>query len=46
MALDEALADLLDTGSEEGTFVSCVSGHLAYFHGEERGSRYLLEHPS
>jgi hypothetical protein len=46
MALDDALTDLVDGGSEEATFVSCVSGHLAYFHGEERESRYLLEHPS
>jgi hypothetical protein len=44
MALDDALAALLDGGSEEATFVSCISGRLAYFHGEERESRYLLEH--
>jgi hypothetical protein len=46
MALDDALADLVDGGSAEATFISCVPGRLAYFHDEERESRYLLEHPS
>ena len=46
MALHEALTDLVDGGSTEATFISCVPGRLAYFHDEKPESRYLLEHPS
>jgi hypothetical protein len=46
MALDHALAYLVDGGSDAATFISCVPGRLAYFHDEERESRYLLEYPS
>jgi hypothetical protein len=45
MALVNALVDLVDGGSDEATFVSCVPGRLTYFHDEEPDSRYLLEHP-
>ena len=44
MALVDALVDLVDGGSDEATFVSCVPGRLAYFHDEEPESRYRLEH--
>jgi hypothetical protein len=30
-------------GSDFGTFVSCLPGKLAYFHGERRDERYLLQ---
>jgi hypothetical protein len=36
-ALEEVLSDY------EGTFVSCVPGRLAYFHGELSSSRFLLQ---
>jgi hypothetical protein len=45
LALDEALVALVDGQSQYATFVSCVPAHLAYFHDEEPGNRYLLELP-
>jgi hypothetical protein len=44
MTLDDALAQV--QGSFLATFVSCVPGRLAYFHGEERESGYILERPN
>jgi hypothetical protein len=41
LSLDAALAVV--EGSEFGTFVSCLPGKLAYFHGETRDERYLLQ---
>jgi hypothetical protein len=32
-------------GYGDGTFISCLSGRLAYFEGEERNERYILERP-
>jgi hypothetical protein len=46
ISLHDALTDLVDGGSAEATFISCVPGRLAYFRDEEPESRYLLEHPS
>jgi hypothetical protein len=46
LALDDALVAIVDGGSHIATFISCVPGHLAYFHDEEPGNRYLLELPS
>jgi hypothetical protein len=46
VGLDDALRDLVDGGSDEATFISCVPGRLAYFHDEQPDNRYLLEHPS
>jgi hypothetical protein len=39
-----AFRDALETivGSGMGTFLSCVTGSLAYFEGEEPGARSLL----
>jgi hypothetical protein len=45
LPLDEALAAIADAGSRHATFISCVPGKLAYFHGTESGDRYLLELP-
>jgi hypothetical protein len=45
MTLDEALSELLDRGSWQSTFVSCVPGQLAYFHDEEVENRFILERP-
>lgn len=46
--LDQQLKDLqqsLDTvvGNLAGTIISCIPGKLAYYEGEHRGERYLLE---
>ena len=40
-----AFRDALETivGSGMGTFLSCVTGSLAYFEGEEPGARYVCE---
>jgi hypothetical protein len=46
LPLDEALALVVEGGSQHATFVSCVPASLAYFHAEEPGNRYLLELPS
>jgi hypothetical protein len=46
LALDEALVAVVDGGSQHATFVSCLPGHLAYFHDAEPGNRYLLELPA
>jgi hypothetical protein len=46
LPLAEALAVIVDGGSRHATFVSCVPGRLAYFHGAEPGDRYVLELPS
>jgi hypothetical protein len=46
LPLAEALAVIVDGGTEHATFVSCVPGRLAYFHGAAPGDRYLLELPS
>ena len=43
LTLDQALAAV--EGSEFGTFLSCLPGKLAYFHGETRDERYLLQRP-
>ena len=46
--LDGKTADLRETlihvvdGGRDGTFVSCITGRLAYFDGEESGERYIL----
>jgi hypothetical protein len=45
LPLGEALAQIVDGGSEHATFVSCVPARLAYFHEEEPTHRYLLELP-
>ncbi len=39
------IADALEAivGRGMGTFLSCIPGRLAYFEGEERGERYILE---
>ena len=41
LKLRDALAAI--DGGEFGTFISCVPGRLAYFHGEEIDERYVLE---
>ncbi|MDQ3238250.1 MAG: hypothetical protein M3Q54_12040 [Actinomycetota bacterium] len=41
MKLSEALQATV--GSGMGTFISCSAGRLAYFEGEEPGSRYICE---
>jgi hypothetical protein len=41
MPLADALEETVGYGS--GTFLSCIPGKLAYFEGEDRGERYLLE---
>ena len=46
VTLDEALAKVVDEATHLATFISCVPGRLAYFHGEDPESRYLLEHPA
>jgi hypothetical protein len=46
LALDEALVAIVDGGSQHATFVSCVPGHLAYFHAAEPANRYVLALPS
>ncbi|MCW2963455.1 MAG: hypothetical protein JWO17_707 [Actinomycetia bacterium] len=46
IALDEALVAIVDGASQHATFVSCLPGHLAYFHEADPGNRYLLELPS
>ena len=45
LALDDALAKVVEAPSRLATFVSCLPGRLAYFHDEAPGSRYLLERP-
>ena len=40
----EALKDVV--GRQIGAFLSCVPGKLAYFEGEERGDRWILERHS
>ncbi len=45
LPLAEALAVIVDGGTEHATFVSCVPARLAYFHGAEPGERYVLELP-
>jgi hypothetical protein len=39
------LREVLDRvrGSSEGTFVSCIPGHLAYFEGETPDQQYILQ---
>ena len=41
----QALAEVLDevVGWQGGTILSCVPGRLAYYEGEHRGDRLLLE---
>jgi hypothetical protein len=46
LPLAEALAVIVDGGTEHATFVSCVPARLAYFHGAAPGDRYLLELPT
>jgi hypothetical protein len=46
LPLDEALLAIVDGGSPHATFVSCLPGKLAYFHGVEPGDRYVLELPA
>jgi hypothetical protein len=41
MPLLEALKEVV--GRQMGTFLSCIPGKLAYFEGEERGDRWILE---
>jgi hypothetical protein len=45
LALDEALAEVIDARSQYATFVSCVPAQLAYYHDEQPQNRYLLELP-
>lgn len=45
LPLAEALAVIVDGGTEHATFVSCVPARLAYFHGAQPGDRYVLELP-
>jgi len=42
LPLDEALKGVV--GSNMPTILSCHLGLLAYFEGEERGERYILQH--
>jgi hypothetical protein len=46
LPLDEALSVIVDGDSRHATFVSCVPARLAYYHGAERGDRYVLELPA
>jgi hypothetical protein len=39
MNLSDALREVI--GGGQGTFISCISGQLAYFEGEERNERYV-----
>lgn len=39
--LQEALEETVGYGV--GTFISCVTGKLAYFEAEDKGERYILE---
>ena len=41
LALGEALQDTIGKGF--GTFLSCISGKLAYYESEEANFRYLLQ---
>ena len=41
MPLSEALREVV--GRQMGTFLSCIPGRLAYFEGEDMGSRWILE---
>jgi hypothetical protein len=41
LPLLEALGDVV--GRQMGTFLSCIPGRLAYFEGEDMGSRWILE---
>jgi hypothetical protein len=41
LPLKEALGLIL--GMSPGTLVSCIPGRLAYFEGEEKGARFILE---
>ena len=41
----EAALDLV-TPSSLGSFISCVPGQLAYFHGESIDDRYMLQRPN
>jgi hypothetical protein len=43
MSLTEALVETTDAGSEMATFISCIPGRLAYFHGEDIENRHILE---
>ena len=41
MTLSDALKKVV--GRQMGTFLSCIPGKLAYFEGEEKGDRWILE---
>jgi hypothetical protein len=41
--LMEALKEVV--GFNDGTFISCIPGRLAYFEGEELNERYVLQRP-
>jgi len=41
MDLSDALTEVVGGGM--GTFVSCISGRLAYFEGEDPGRRFICE---
>ncbi|MBZ5688889.1 MAG: hypothetical protein LAP86_28095 [Acidobacteriia bacterium] len=41
MLLSKALKEVV--GRQIGAFLSCIPGKLAYFEGEERGDRWILE---
>jgi hypothetical protein len=43
MLLSDALAETVDAASEKSTFISCIPGKLAYFHGEGAENRLILE---
>jgi hypothetical protein len=45
LELEEALSSVVVGASAQATFVSCLPGQLAYFHGAGAGERYLLELP-
>jgi hypothetical protein len=44
MSLEDAVAQVVDEGSQVGTFISCIRGRLA-FHDEEIESRYIWRRP-
>lgn len=44
VGLRDALADVV--GGNDGTFISCIPGRLAYFEGEGPNERYVLYRPT
>jgi hypothetical protein len=44
MSLSDALDQIIEAGN--GAIVSCITGHLAFYHSEEPGERYILHRVS